>query len=147
MKTSYMPKSKSDIHLTPDRVWDMIREYYGYQQEEFFDPCPVNPQFNGLDIDWYRLNYINPPYSNLPLWVEKAISHSKNSNYSVSIMLLPCKTDQQWFHDIIENNFKILWIRRRLKFKNNKWSATQPHFLVEIKSPIKMKGYLEEKRN
>jgi hypothetical protein len=147
MKTSYMPKAKSDIHLTPDRVWDMIRDNFGYQQEEFFDPCPVNPKFNGLDIDWYRLNYINPPYSNLPLWVEKAITHSKSNNYSVSIMLLPCKTDQQWFHDIIENNFKIIWIRRRLKFKNNKWSATQPHFLCEIKSPIKMKGYLEEKRN
>ncbi len=128
---SYMPQSKSDVHLTPDRVWDMIRENFGYLEEEFFDPCPVDPKFNGLELDWYELNYINPPYSDLPLWVDKAIKLTKKG--CVSIMLLPAKTDQQWFHDIIENNYKIIWIRKRLKFKNNKWSATQPHFLVEIK--------------
>ncbi len=146
MKTSYMPKAKSDIHLTPDRVWDMIRENFGYLQEEFFDPCPhPRTEIDGLLIDWYKLNYVNPPYSDLSDWVSKAIAESKEGN--ITIMLLPAKTDQSWFHWIIEHGFKIIWIHRRLKFKNNKWSATQPHFLVEIKSPIKMKGYLEEKRN
>ena len=47
-------------------------------------------------------------------------------------MLLPSKTDQDWFHDIISNDFKIVWIRKRLKFKNNKDSAMGGHLLVMI---------------
>ena len=130
---SYMPPIKSDVHITPDRVWDMIKEEWGYEKEQFFDPCPVNPQWNGLDIDWRDLNYVNPPYSRergdkktlLTLFVEKALEEK-----GTTIMLLPSKTDQEWFHKIKE--FDIMWIRGRLKFVGNEWSATQPHFLVKI---------------
>ena len=133
MNQAYMPKSKSDVHLTPDRVWDMIHDVWGYTQEQFFDPCPVNPQWNGLDIDWKELNYVNPPYSReqgekktlLTLFVDKALEEK-----GTTIMLLPSKTDQEWFHKIKE--FDIMWIRGRLKFVGNEWSATQPHFLVKI---------------
>jgi len=130
---SYMPPIKSDVHITPDRVWDMIKEKWGYEKEQFFDPCPVNPQWNGLDIDWRDLNYVNPPYSRergdkktlLTQFVEKALEEK-----GTTIMLLPSKTDQEWFHKIKE--FDIMWIRGRLKFVGNEWSATQPHFLVKI---------------
>jgi|TARA_R110000737_G_C14423117_1_gene458172 hypothetical protein len=130
---SYMPPIKSDVHITPDRVWDMIKEEWGYEKEQFFDPCPVNPQWNGLDIDWRDLNYVNPPYSRergdkktlLTQFVEKALDEK-----GTTIMLLPSKTDQEWFHKIKE--FDIMWIRGRLKFVGNEWSATQPHFLVKI---------------
>ena len=60
---AYMPQIKSDVHITPDRVWDIIENTWGYHKDEFFDPCPVNPQWNGLSIDWEKLNYVNPPYS------------------------------------------------------------------------------------
>ena len=128
-----MPPIKSDVHITPDRVWDMIKDMWGYEKEQFFDPCPVNPQWNGLDIDWKELNYVNPPYSReqgekktlLTLFVEKALEEK-----GTTIMLLPSKTDQDWFHMI--KNYDILWINKRLKFKNNENSATQPHFLVKI---------------
>jgi len=130
---SYMPPIKSDVHITPDRVWDMIKDMWGYEKEQFFDPCPVNPQWNGLDIDWKELNYVNPPYSReqgekktlLTLFVEKALEEK-----GTTIMLLPSKTDQEWFHKIKE--FDMMWIRGRLKFVGNEWSATQPHFLVKI---------------
>jgi hypothetical protein len=130
---SYMPPIKSDVHLTPDIVWDIIKEGWGYEQNQFFDPCPVNPKWNGLEIKWKELNYVNPPYSKqsgdkkslLTLFVEKALEES-----GTTIMLLPSKTDQEWFHKI--KHLPIIWIRGRLKFKNNKFSATQPHFLVKI---------------
>ena len=49
MTNSYMPQSKSDVHLTPDKVFDMIKEYYGYDKSDLFDPCPENPKFDGLE--------------------------------------------------------------------------------------------------
>ena len=130
---SYMPPIKSDVHLTPDRVWKLIKDNWGYEKEEFFDPCPTNPKFNGLDIDWKDLNFVNPPYSRqkgekksqLTLFVEKALGEK-----GTTIMLLPSKTDQDWFHQI--KHLDILWISRRLKFINNVNHATQPHFLVKI---------------
>ena len=133
MTDAYMPPIKSDVHITPDRVWDMIKENWGWNKEQFFDPCPVNPQWNGLDIDWKELNYVNPPYSRergdkktlLTQFVEKALDEK-----GTTIMLLPSKTDQEWFHKIKE--LDIMWIRGRLKFVGNEWSATQPHFLVKI---------------
>jgi len=129
----YMPPIKSDVHLTPDRVWDIIENTWGYHKDEFFDPCPVNPQWNGLSIDWEELNYVNPPYSRqqgerktlLAQFVDKALEEN-----GTTIMLLPSKTDQDWFHKI--KDFEIVWINKRLKFKNNVNHATQPHFLVKI---------------
>ena len=133
MTNAYMPPIKSDVHITPDRVWDMIKEKWGYEKEQFFDPCPVNPQWNGLDIDWKEMNFVNPPYSRqigerktlLAQFVDKALEET-----GTTIMLLPSKTDQEWFHKI--KDFDMIWIRGRLTFIGNEWSATQPHFLVKI---------------
>jgi hypothetical protein len=47
-------------------------------------------------------------------------------------MLVPSKTDQDWFHDVIDKNFEIRWIRKRLRFKNNKHDSPDAHFIVRI---------------
>ena len=131
MSLSYMPKSKSDVHETPDVVWDMIAAKWGYLKEEMFDPCPVGFTQDGLTLIWTKLNYVNPPYTLLKDFVAEAMYQARMYDHK-TIMLLPSKTDQQWFHDIIDGKYKIKWIRKRLKFKGAKWSATQPHFLVMI---------------
>ena len=130
--SSYMPESKSETHITPDRVFDLITLKWGWKFEEMFDPCPVDGT-DGLTIDWKDKNFVNPPYTLLSEFVAKA--HSETFwRHKMTILLLPAKTDQNWFHDyIIEKGYEILWIRKRLKFKNNKWGATQPHFLVLMK--------------
>jgi hypothetical protein len=136
---SYMPKSKSDTHLTPPRVFYIIKHEWGLERKDFFDPCPANTPykapcfFNGLIIDWKKLNFVNPPYSNGNLYkfTLKAILETVNQN--VTVMLMPSKTDQKWFHLLKPYWSNIVWIPKRLKFKNNKWAATQPHFLVIIR--------------
>ena len=133
----YMPSIKSDVHLTPDRVWELIKEKWGWDKEEFFDPCPVDYKLNGLLINWKDMNFVNPPYSRqkgekkslLTLFVDKALKETLLNN-STTVMLLPSKTDQDWFHRI--KDLEIVWINKRLKFKNNVNHATQPHFLVKI---------------
>lgn len=126
-----MPKSKSDVHVTPDRVYSIIDTFWDLKKDDLFDPCPVSPDFDGLEIDWKNINYVNPPYTKLSEFVEKALEEKLKGNRT--IMLLPAKTDQPWFHRLVHYWCEIVWIQGRLKFKNNKWSATQPHFLVMIK--------------
>jgi len=134
-----MPKSKNQEHLTPDRVFELIESKWYLAKFIFFDPCPVGTPFNspcffnGLYLDWKKYNFVNPPFEvrTLEKFVKKAINEAKKGKKT--IMLLPCKTDQAWFHELIlKNNFEILWIRKRLKFKNNKDHATGSHFLVKI---------------
>jgi len=143
-KQGYMPKSKSQTHLTPDRVYEMIEQEWGIEKEKLYDPCPANTPykspcfFNGLYGIWGEFNYINPPFEvkTLTKFVEKAIQ-LKTIFHVISIMLLPVKTDQDWWHDYMvpnllrtPQNFK--WIKRRLKFKNNKDCSMSSHFLVLI---------------
>lgn len=137
---SYMPKSKSDTHLTPQEVFDTIQELDWIPNMKYFDPCPANAEFDGLRLSWASWNYVNPPYGDgtkdengntlLARFVKKALDEYANCNYT--IMLLPSKTDQNWFHWLLEKKFDIYWFNHRLRFTNNKYGATQPHFLVRI---------------
>jgi len=132
MSQSYMPKSKSDTHITPQRVYDLINEWWGYNKENMFDPCPVNADFDGLSVEWKSLNYINPPYKLLDKFVFKAMSEFIKHR-KTSILLLPSKTDQLWFHNLCDFRYAtILWILGRLRFENNKNNSPQPHFLAKI---------------
>ena len=135
---SYKPNSKNQEHITPDKIYDIIEELSNIKRSELYDPVPEGTPykaaifFNGLYGDWQEWNYVNPPYEvkTLTKFVEKAVDQSTKG--FKSWMLLPSKTDQAWFHKHIKQRH-IIWIFRRLKFKNNKDSATDPHFLVLIK--------------
>ena len=124
-----MPKSKSDDWETPDIVFKIIEKEFSFSKDQFFDPCPLNYKLDALNIEWNKINFVNPPYSLLKEFISKSIQESKTK---IIILLLPCKTDQQWFHDIWKLRNHVYWFKGRLKFKNAKWHATQPHFLIKI---------------
>ena len=127
---SYIKKSKSDIYITPDRVFQLIEKNYNLTKSQLFDPCPINPKLNGLLIDWKLKNYVNAPYTLLADFVNKAVKESEKGN--LTVMLLPSKTDQKWFHDLEKFHHSIVWIRKRLKFDGEKNNAPQPHFLILV---------------
>ena len=83
---------------------------------------------------WGLWNYVNSPFDvkTLEAFVVKAVEQSKIGNKT--IMLLPTKTDLDWFHKFIKHRIMdIVWIYKRLQFKNNKHHAPDTHFLVLIK--------------
>ena len=88
--------------------------------EGWFDPCPLNynPEVDGLNIEWKDRTYINPPYSSPLKWVEKAIEES-NKGKTIA-MLLKVDTSTKWFAKIYEAKANILWVNKRLKFRNPK---------------------------
>jgi site-specific DNA-methyltransferase (adenine-specific) len=96
---------------TPEDLFNQLNEEFKFD----FDPCPNNPSFDGLKIEWGKSNYVNPPYRNKEPWIKKAIEESKKGKRVV--MLLPVDTSTKWFHELILPNAKeIRFIKGRLKF-------------------------------
>lgn len=83
--------------------------------KEWFDPCPLNADFDGLSIEWKDKTFINPPYSKVMPWVEKAIEESKKGKRIV--MLLKVDTSTKWYAKLNENKAHFLWLAERLKWQ------------------------------
>lgn len=100
--------------------WQTPPELYNKLYQEFkfnFDPCPINPSFNGLSIEWGERNYINPPYSRKlkEAFIKKAFEESKKGK--LCVMLLPVSTSTKIFHEVIYPNAEIRFLKGRVRFK------------------------------
>jgi len=104
----------NDYYLTPRSLLQDIRQEFG----EFFDPCPRLPEFDGLNIDWNKVNFVNPPYSRhlKESFIKKAYEEQKKGN--TSILLLPVRTSSKVFHDIVLPNAELRFFRGRITFIN-----------------------------
>tara|TARA_R100000388_G_scaffold84053_1_gene63048 strand:+ start:1288 stop:1722 length:435 start_codon:yes stop_codon:yes gene_type:complete len=116
---------------TPDYLKDKIVKEFG----EYFDPCPVNPSFDGLLIDWPTniVNYVNPPYTRgqISKWVKKCFDEFQRG--CKIVLLIPAYTDTSYFHTYIyqvDPFIEIRFLKGRVKFKGYDKSASFPSMLV-----------------
>jgi hypothetical protein len=70
---------------TPACLMSELQDRFNFD----YDPCP-NPRpegFDGLEVDWGKCNYINPPFTGgVMKWIRKAIEEQKKGNTSVIII-------------------------------------------------------------
>ena len=121
---------QSDLWKTPSNI------YKRFMQDGYFDPCPTNPTFDGLSIPWKNKNFVNPPYSQIMKWLDKAFAERERENYSV--FLIPARTDTKWFAKIVQEKCTIIFLQGRLKF-NDYGTAPFPSMFVIIGRTIKLK--------
>ena len=95
--------------------------------KHWFDPCPANADFNGLNIDWADKTYCNPPYSSPLPWVKKAIEENEKGCYIVMLLRLDCSTT--YFRLLMEAGAHTMFINERLKFSDGKGSSPFPSAL------------------
>ena len=106
-------KKINDDWSTPDYILDWVKKKYG----SYFDPCPINPNFDGLNIKWRKVNFVNPPYT-LKLktaFVMKAIYEA--SQNKTCILLLPAATETRLFIELWNFSHEIIFVHKRIKFK------------------------------
>lgn len=104
----------SDNWATPKGLYDKLKAEFNFD----FDPCPLHSEFDGLQSEWGKSNFINPPYSRKlkEAFVKKAIEESKKGK--LCVMLLPVSTSTVLFHEFIQPNAKeIRFIKGRVKFE------------------------------
>ena len=109
-------KNRKKIHDnwgTPKYLLDMIRKEFG----KFYDPCPINTKFDGLKIEWKKVNFINPPYNqkDKTAFVKKAIFEA--SQGKTCILLLPSSTETDVFMELWNAAHEIRFLYKRVCFE------------------------------
>ena len=101
-----------DDWQTPSYLYEQLNKEFLFE----FDPCPINPKFDGLTIDWKKSNFVNPPYSRKlkELFIIKAYHEYLKGN--LVVMLLPVSTSTKIFHTYIYNKAEIRFLEGRVKF-------------------------------
>jgi len=108
--------NNDDNYATPPYLYKELDERFNFD----FDPCPYNTGQiinDGLQIEWGRRNFVNPPYSQKlkEAFVKKGIEESKKGK--LCVFLLPVSTSTKLFHDHIKPNAtEIIFIEGRIKF-------------------------------
>ena len=120
MNSGFNVRTKQSDHWeTPKWLYDALDTEFGFT----LDPCPLEPKQDGLAIDWVDERvFCNPPYSNIAPWVRKA------SSAELTVLLLPVRTDTDWFRFLIESNVVMRFLRKRIRFLLNGKPQTSPRF-------------------
>lgn len=135
--------SNSDEWETPDWLFSRLDMEFDID----WDVCAADGlskvpscNWNGLHgrdalaIDWVAhfpgasmVFWMNPPYSEIKKWMEKAYTESLDG--CTVVCLVPARTDTAWWHDYALKG-QIRFIRGRLKFGGSKNSAPFPSAVV-----------------
>jgi len=121
------------VHFSSQRLdWQTPDELYKELNKEFhftFDPCPVDPEFDGLKISWKKRNYVNPPFGReIGKWLNKGYEESLKGK--LVVFLIPSRTDTKYWHSYVMKAKEIRFIKGRLKFNGASNSAPFPSCVV-----------------
>lgn len=128
--------SNSDEWATPQALFDELNAEFHFDIDVCATSdnhkCPIyfTKADNGLSKNWggYRV-WLNPPYSEIDKWVEKAYRETRNDN-TVVVMLIPSRTDTRYFHNYIYQRTEIRFVKGRLHFNDSKGNAPFPSMIV-----------------
>jgi hypothetical protein len=97
IKTRQQQLGKTEYAESARQFWLIPPELYEPLDNEFhfdFDPCPYPFKHDGIEIDWGKMNWVNPPFNKQDAinghgptaFVRKAIEEHKKGNASVLIL-------------------------------------------------------------
>jgi len=75
---------------------------------------------DGLALPWEGRVWLNPPYSNVHLWLEKMAAHGNG------IALVNARPETQWFQKTAAGATALLFLKGRIKFLRPDSEPTNP---------------------
>lgn len=96
-------------------------------------PFYFDEQSDGLAQDWgAHVVWLNPPYGDgaapISEWVEKALRASYRG--ATVVMLIPARTNTNWFHDLCLAHGEVRFVRGRPRFGDAEHGLPQPLCIV-----------------
>lgn len=136
-------KADRDSRFTPPEFIAAVEAAFGPVD---LDPCahelsPVaadrrilpSEGGNGLADEWSgRFAYVNPPYSELLIWLKRAHEQWRAANVETVVCLVPVRTDSAWFHETLSVDADIYLLRGRIRFLNPRGVAQPTPFSLML---------------
>ena len=96
-KCGFHNKTTTSVQ-TPTDLYEVLNTEYNFD----FDPCPLDPQpkLNGLQVEWKKSNFVNPPYDKVGPWIEKAIKEALTCR-NKSVFLIPFRANTKYFTEMV----------------------------------------------
>jgi len=79
-----------------------------------------------LTREWDGVNWMNPPFKNMKVFIKKAFDQRDNA---ITVCLIPARTNTRWWHEYCMQG-EVLFICGRPKFKGCLHGLPQPLALV-----------------
>lgn len=129
--------NENDLWETPPLVLaDIMKKYYIHPK---LDVCATiqntkcekyfTSQDNALEQEWDEDFFMNPPYSEITLWMKKAWEQHKKYNVNALILVF-AKTGVNWWHNFVEDKAEIHFQRGRIRFLLNN---IEPRYCINCK--------------
>lgn len=141
-------KSTNQSWETPDDLFQRINNIFHFTR----DVCATTDNAKCKDYwteqdsclikSWSGINWMNPPYKNMKMFIKKAYDERFNA---ITVCLIPARTNTVWWHEWCMKG-EIIFICGRPKFKGCIHVLPQPLALVVFgkESGIMKSFYLKE---
>jgi site-specific DNA-methyltransferase (adenine-specific) len=134
--------SKSQDWETPQDLFDSIDAEFHFTLDAAADEhnkkvdAYLSESQNAMEYDWNgNVCWLNPPFGGkrykLSQWVEK--SYAESLKGSTVVMLIPARTNTNWFHDICLKHGEVRFVRGRPRFSGTTHGLPQPLCIVVFK--------------
>lgn len=130
---------------TPKKLFNQLNEEFNFEWDLASSNenklCEKNytDSEDGLKQDWKDVCWCNPPYgdkkSKMVDWIKKAFESTQNENNDLTVvMLIPARTNTNWFHKYCLKSYELRFLEGRPKFGDSKHGLPQPLCLVIFKN-------------
>jgi len=125
-------KSTNQEWETPDDLFEKINKEFNFTRDVCANQqnkkCQAfwSEENTCLDKKWDGVNWMNPPYKNMKLFIKKAYDQRYNA---ITVCLIPARTNTKWWHDWCMKG-EVFFICGRPKFKGCTHGLPQPLALV-----------------
>jgi site-specific DNA-methyltransferase (adenine-specific) len=133
-------RHKKDEWSTPRDRWAEWDAEFGFTLDPAATPenalCSryFTIKDDGLAQDWgTEIVWCNPPYSRVAKWVEKGYAAAQAG--ATVVMLVKSTTGTIWWHEFVEGQAEVRFLRGRLRFGDATSSAPFPSALLVFRPP------------
>lgn len=111
-----------DLDRVFNFVLDVCASEENHKHENYFTKAE-----NSLIQEWGIINFMNPPYSDMSPWIDKAYEESQKGR--VTVGLLKSDHSTKWF-DALERTSQIWLCSRRIKYEGAESAADFPSLIA-----------------
>ena len=108
--------------------------------------CPYDPSFcihnsprNALKMSWGKTNFVNPPYSNVKPWIEKA--HQERIRGNTSVLLLKTDCIATSYFQLYCNQCELRFFSHKIRFVGYPAPARFTSMLVILRPEHKQNSF------